>query len=226
MGIRATVGGTDAGATAPGVAAGPAGAPDLEVEAGGCRDSDKLSCADPFVTPRADVDQPNAPEPDTDRVSLAVFLHDGVAALDRPRLSVDHPDSQPMKPRRLRPRGTEPRNRHRSTRFAASEITVVEQAVAERGPSFSGFVADAAVAVATNRIAALLPHERALRALGEELGRALYALGKVGNNLNQLVRQGHMGVLVEPDRVEGTLARLDDILAEIHEVTLRLNDAS
>ncbi|MFJ1582546.1 hypothetical protein ACIOC1_04445 [Streptomyces sp. NPDC088197] len=223
MGIRATVGGADAGASTPGVAAGPAGAPDLEVEAGGCRDSDKPTCAHPFVTPHADTDQPNTPEPAADRVSLAAFLHDGVAALDRPRLSVDHPDSRPMKARRLRPRGAEPRDRHRSTRFAASEITVVEQAVAERGPSFSGFIADATVAVATYRIAALLPHERALRALGEELGRALYALG---NNLNQLVRQGHMDIPIEPSRVEYTLARLDDVLAEIHDVTLRLNEAA
>lgn len=237
LGIRATVGGTDAGASAPGVAeAGPAGAPDLDVTTGGSRDSDKLTSVQPFVTPRADADQPlvtvhaGASESDAhqsdDRVNLAAFLHDSVAALDRQRLSVDHPDSRPMKPRRLRPRGTEPRDRHRSTRFAASEITVVEQAVAERGPSFSGFIADATVAVATNRIAALLPHERAERALGEELGRALYALGKVGNNLNQLVRQGHMGVFVEPERVEGTLARLDDVLAEIHEATLRLNEAA
>ncbi|WP_329134623.1 hypothetical protein OG552_19455 [Streptomyces sp. NBC_01476] len=226
MGIRATVGGTDTGASAPGAEAGPAGAPDLEVRAGGCRDSDKPTCAHPFVTPRADTDQPNTPELDADRVNLAAFLHDGVAALDRPRLSVDHPDSRPMKPRRLRPRGAEPRDRHRSTRFAASEIAVVERAVAERGPSFSGFVADAAVAVATNRVAALLPHERALRAFGEELGRALYALGKVGNNLNQLVRQGHMDIPVEPSRVEHTLARLDDVLAEIHDVTLRLNEAA
>lgn len=233
LGIRATVGGTDASPSAPGVAeAGPAGAPDLDVTAGGSRDSDRLTSVQLFVTPRADADQlttsePNAEaDPDADRVTLAVFLHDGVAALDRPRLSVDHPDSQPMKPRRLRPRGAEPRDRHRSTRFADAEITVIEQAVAERGPSFSGFVADAAVAVATNRIAALLPHERAERALGEELGRALYALGKVGNNLNQLVRQGHMGALVEPERIEGTLARLDDLLAEIHDVTLRLNPAA
>lgn len=232
LGIRATVGGTDAGTSAPGAAeAGPARAPDLDVAAGGSRDSDKLP-REPYVTPLTAAEQPHNPdgEPDArrsgERVGLAAFLHDGVAALDRPRLSADHPDSRPMKPRRLRPRGAEPRDQHRSTRFAASEITVVERAVAERGPSFSGFVADASVAVATNRIAALLPHERAERALGEELGRALYALGKIGNNLNQLVRQGHMGVLVEPSRVVHTLARLDDVLAEIHEVTLRLNEAA
>jgi uncharacterized protein (DUF1778 family) len=224
LGIRATVGGPDAYTSAPGVAeAGPAGAPDLEVAAEGGSDPEKPS----RVQETAAYGQGLA-EPDerAGRKDLAAFLHDGIAAMDRPRLAADHPDSRPMKPKCLRPRGAEPRDQHRTMRFAPSEIALIEQAVAERGPSFSGFVADAAVAVATNRITAVLPHERALRALGEEFGRALYALGKVGNNLNQLVRQLHMAVPVEPSRVEATLGRLDDVLADIHDVTLRLNEAA
>jgi hypothetical protein len=161
--------------------------------------------------------------PNADRDSLAVFPYDGVAALDRPRLPVEHPGSRPMKPRRLRPRGAEPRDQHCSTRFSASEIALVERAVAERGPSFSGFVADAAVTAAAGPTAVLLPHERAGRAVGEELGRALYALGRIGNNLNQLVRQGHMGVPVDPERIERTFALLDQVLAAMHDATLRLS---
>lgn len=233
LGIRATVGGPDAGASAPGVAeAGPAGAPDLKVVAEGSRDSEKparvqssAACDQGPANPDRTNGGPGISER-AGRKDLAAFLHDDVAALDRPWLAADHPDSRPMKPKRLRPRGAEPRDQHRTMRFAPSEIALIEQAVAERGPSFSGFVADAAVAVATNRITAVLPHERALRALGEELGRGLYALGKVGNNLNQLVRQLHMSVPVEPVRVESTLARLDDVLADIHDVTVRLNEAA
>jgi uncharacterized protein (DUF1778 family) len=225
LGIRATVGGPDAYTSAPGVAeAGPAGAPNLDVAAEGSRDVDQPPPVRP-VAPAHTGGGPSIGRP-VDRDSLVVFPHDGVASLDRPRLPIEHPGSRPMKPRRLRPRGAEPRDQHRSTRFSASEIALVERAVAERGPSFSGFVADAAVAAATNPTAALLPRERAKRAAGEELGRALYALGKVGNNLNQLVRQGHMGAPVDPERAERTLSLLDRVLAEIHEVTLRLNDAA
>jgi hypothetical protein len=212
--------------------AGPARAPDLEAAAEGGSDLETPARVQPSAAYGQGPVEPEHPSAESGvlerigRDDLAAFLHDGIAAMDRPQLAADHPDSRPMKPKRLRPRGAEPRDQHRTMRFAPSEIALIRQAVAERGPSFSGFVADAAVAVATNRIMAVLPHERALRALGEELGRGLYAIGKVGNNLNQLVRQLHMAVPVEPARVEATLSRLDDVLADIHDVTLRLNEAA
>ncbi len=62
--------------------------------------------------------------------------------------------------------------------------------------------------------------------IGEELGRALHAFGKAANNLNQLVRQGHMDIApVEPERVQDTLGRLDQAIEGIHRATLRLNEA-
>jgi uncharacterized protein (DUF1778 family) len=238
---RATVGGTRALGPAAEAAAGqaPAGAPEQEGEAEHGRALDQQQL-DPFATTsvlsvpephRADDESarthPEAAvgtDPDG-RVAPEVFLHEGVAALDRPSLVAEHKGSEVLKPSRQRKRGSQPRSETPSVRFTPDEITLLEQAAAERGPSLSGFIADAAVAVATNRITALLPHERAVRAIGEELGRALHAFGKAANNLNQLVRQGHMGITDLPaGRAERSLDLLDQVTAEIHRATLRLNE--
>ncbi len=241
---RATVGGTGALGPAAEAAAGqaPARAPEQE---GSAEHSiaqeqpphDPPSAAVPTMPESHRADSEHArihPEPADPlagaglegRVAPEVFLHEGVAVLDRPRLVVEHKVSGVLKPSRQRRRGSQPRSETPSVRFTPDEITLLEQAAAERGPSLSGFIADAAVAVAANRITALLPHERAVRVIGEELGRALHAFGKAANNLNQLVRQGHMGIApVEPARVQDTLDRLDHAIEEIHRATLRLNEA-
>ncbi len=240
---RATVGGTGALGPAAEAAAGraPARAPEQEggAEHGSAQDQQPPAPAAvasaPSVPEPHHADDENArthPQPaaSTDpygdgRVAPEVFLHEGVAALDRPRLIAEHKGSEVLKPSRQRKRGSQPRSETPSVRFTPDEITLLEQAAAERGPSLSGFIADAAVAVAANRITALLPHERAVRAIGEELGRALHAFGKTGNNLNQLVRQGHMGITdLPPGRAERSLDLLDQVTAEIHRATLRLNE--
>jgi uncharacterized protein (DUF1778 family) len=142
-------------------------------------------------------------------VTAETFLSEGFAALDRPRLVAERKNSEILKPSAQRRRGSQPRSETLTVRFTPDEMVLLGEAAVERGPSLSGFIADAAVAVAGNRISALLPHERAVRAVGEELGRALHAFGKAANNLNQLVRQGHMDTApVEPQRVEDTLDRL------------------
>ena len=100
------------------------------------------------------------------RVALEVFLGEGFAALDRPRLITEHKGSQVLRPSAQRRRGSQPRSETLTVRFTSDELTLLGQAAAERGPSLSVFIADAAVAVAGNRIIALLPHERAVRAVG------------------------------------------------------------
>ncbi len=74
------------------------------------------------------------------RVAPEVFLHEGIAALDRPRLTVEHKVSGVLKPSRQRRRGSQPRSETPSVRFTRDEITLLEQAAAERGPSLSGFM--------------------------------------------------------------------------------------
>lgn len=238
---RATVGGTGALGPAAEAAAGlaPARAPEQKGAAGRRRTQDQQPPVAPAVAAvpseseshRADDESARThPEPAAGigpdgRVASEVFLHEGIAALDRPRLVVEHKVSEVMKSSTQRRRGTQPRSVTLTIRFTREEIAVLKEAVAERGPSLSGFIADAAVAVATNRITALLPHERAVRAIGEELGRALHAFGKVGNNLNQLVRQGHMGITdIQPGRAERSVDLLDEVTVEIHRATLRLNN--
>lgn len=240
---RTTVGGTGALGPAAEAAAGqaPARAPEQResAEPGSTQDQpphDPPATAVPTMPELHRADGEHArihPEPADPvagtglggRVSPEDFLHEGFAALDRPRLIAEHKGSEVLKPSTQRRRSPQPRSKTPSVRFTPDEITLLEQAAAERGPSLSGFIAEAAVAVATNRITALLPHERAVRAIGEELGRALHAFGKAANNLNQLVRQGHMGIApVEPERIEDTLNRLDQTIEEIHRATLRLNN--
>ncbi|WP_370091837.1 MobC family plasmid mobilization relaxosome protein [Streptacidiphilus sp. MAP12-20] len=156
------------------------------------------------------------------RVPTAVFLQDGFAALDVPRFPADNPGSEPMPAIRLRRRGEETRDHH-SIRLTPTEVRLIGDAVRERGAeNFSGFIADAAVAVATNQLLVLLPHERALRAIGEELGRTMWQLGKVGVNLNQIARQLNMGDMSSAERVEQSLDQLDAVLAELRVLDVRL----
>ncbi|MBC3843104.1 MobC family plasmid mobilization relaxosome protein [Streptacidiphilus sp. 4-A2] len=158
------------------------------------------------------------------RVPTAVFLQDGFAALDVPQFPADNPGSEPMPPIRLRQRGKETRDHH-SIRLTPTEVRLIGDAARERGAeNISGFIADAAVAVATNQLLVLLPHERAVRAIGEELGRGMWQLGKVGVNLNQIARQLNMGDTSAAQRVEQSLDRLDTVLAELRALDVRLAD--
>jgi uncharacterized protein (DUF1778 family) len=159
------------------------------------------------------------------RVPPAVFLQDGYAALDIPPFPADDPGSEPMPPRKLRPRGKEPRH-HVSIRLMPTEARLIEEAVKDRNaPSFSGFIAEAAVAVATNQLTAVLPHERAVRAIGEEMGRTMWHLSKIGSNINQIARHLNMGDTAAAARVERSLDLLDALLAEMRAVNIRLADA-
>jgi len=170
-------------------------------------------------------DQTAADQRPDGRVPTAVFLQDAYAALDAPPFPADNPGSVPMPPTRLRPRGKEPRG-HYSIRLTATEVRLIEDAVTERcAPNFSGFIADAAVAVATNQFLALLPHERAVRAIGQEMGRTLWHLGKVGVNLNQIARQLNTGDTAAAARVEQTLDLLDALLAQLRAVNIHLAEA-
>jgi hypothetical protein len=160
------------------------------------------------------------------RVPPAVFLQEGYAALDIPPFPADDPGSAPMPPRKLRPRGKEPRH-HVSIRLMPTEARLIAEAVKDRkAPSFSGFIADAAVAVATNQLTALLPHERAVRAIGEEMGRTMWHLSKIGSNINQIARHLNMGDTAAAARVEHSLDLLDALLAELRAVNIRLADAA
>ncbi|MFM9371875.1 plasmid mobilization protein [Streptomyces sp. Da 82-17] len=114
-----------------------------------------------------------------------------------------------------------PRDQFRSLRLTRDELALVQQAAAAAGLKISGFIADAAVAVARTQgqgtlRAGLLDQ----RGQVEELMEASAQLARVGNNLNQIARVlnsgGHVGYVEEAmARVLRAVARVEVAATEL-----------
>lgn len=118
--------------------------------------------------------------------------------------------------------GSETRQRQAAklTRFSPDELAQIEAAAERYGVTFSGFVRAAALSAADGKGLATLPVRSVRRKpVDKELmARLLGQLGKVGSNLNQIVKLAYGG-LDRAQRAEaaGILAELRDMVPLIHE---------
>ncbi|POX43046.1 plasmid mobilization relaxosome protein MobC [Streptomyces sp. Ru73] len=128
----------------------------------------------------------------------------------------DEPSAAAATRTRPRLRQAVRRDQLRATRFTSDELHLVERAADTTGLTLSGFLADAAVAVARSEEgpASWLMDQRALV---EELMRASAHLARVGNNLNQVARVLNSG---------GEAPYAQDALARVRRAAARVEAAA
>ncbi|MFK0173982.1 MobC family plasmid mobilization relaxosome protein [Streptomyces sp. NPDC090306] len=169
-------------------------------------------------------------QPDTDTnasvtlpptVSAAAFVHHGVAAADIPAPSPD--DTAPGAERRrhlsdvlYRPRSGTKRTLQLTCSAEPAERDFIDLAARKAKRSRSAYLMDSALTIAHAYLSdhrpegvAPLPSPQATQDLMVRFGKLVREFGRIGNNLNQLVRAVHQGDL--PDRAE-------EILDELHQV--------
>ncbi|GAA0443633.1 MobC family plasmid mobilization relaxosome protein [Streptomyces olivaceiscleroticus] len=108
------------------------------------------------------------------------------------------------------------RDQLRATRFTHDEVQLIERAAAATGRTLSGFIADAAIAIARSQEGAqswLMDQ----RALVEELMHASAQLARAGNNLNQVARVLNSG---------GEVPYAKDVLARVLRAAARVETSA
>lgn len=157
-------------------------------------------------------------------VNTDVFMHHGVAANDVPAPA--HADIAPGAERRrhlsevlYRPRSGTKRTLQLTCSAEPAERAFVDLAARKAKRSRSAYLMDCALTFAHAYLSdrrpegvAPLPSPQATQDLMILFGKLIREFGRIGNNLNQLVRAIHQGEL--PDRAE-------EILNELHEVAQR-----
>ncbi|MET8693684.1 plasmid mobilization relaxosome protein MobC [Streptomyces seoulensis] len=152
------------------------------------------------------------------------FMHHGVAANDVPAPA--HADIAPGAERRrhlsdvlYRPRSGTKRTLQLTCSAEPAERAFIDLAARKAKRSRSSYLMDCALTFAHAYLSdrrpegiASLPSAQATQDLMVLFGRLIREFGRIGNNLNQLVRAIHQGEL--PDRAE-------EILNELHEVAQR-----
>ncbi|MCA1219182.1 MobC family plasmid mobilization relaxosome protein [Streptomyces sp. 8L] len=153
-----------------------------------------------------------------------VFMHHGVAADDVPVPA--HADVTPGAERRrrlsevlYRPRSGIKRTLQLTCSAEPAERDFIDLAAGKAKRSRSAYLMDCALTFAHAYLSdrrpegvAPLPSPQATQDLMVLFGRLIREFGRIGNNLNQLVRAIHQGEL--PDRAE-------EILDELHQVAER-----
>ncbi|MEZ0064025.1 uncharacterized protein (DUF1778 family) [Streptacidiphilus sp. MAP12-20] len=168
-------------------------------------------------------DQPDDDARFAPTVTPAEFVHRGVAANDIPAPA--HDDSVPGAARRrhlsdvlYRPRSGITRSVQLTCSAEPAERVFLKRAAQEAGRSLSGYLMDAGLAFAHAYLpdqrpegVPALPSPQATQDLMVLFGKLIREFGRIGNNLNQLMRAVNSGVL--PDRAE-------EILDELHQVAV------
>ncbi len=154
-------------------------------------------------------------------VTADAFVHHGVAANDVP--APDHDDSVPGAERRrrlsevlYRPRSGIKRSVQLTCSAEPAERDFIDAAAREADLSRSAYLMNAALAYAHAYVpeqrpegVSVLPSPQATQDLMVLFGKLIREFGRADNNLNQLMRAIHSGVL--PDRAE-------QVLDELHQV--------
>ncbi|MFE2046517.1 plasmid mobilization relaxosome protein MobC [Streptomyces sp. NPDC059477] len=154
-------------------------------------------------------------------VNTDAFMHHGVAANDL--LAPAHADIAPGAERRrhlsevlYRPRSGTKRTLQLTCSAEPAERAFIDLAAHRAKRSRSAYLMDCALTFAHAYLSdhrpedvAALPSPRATQDLMILFGRLIREFGRIGNNLNQLVRAVHQGEL--PDRAE-------EVLNELHQV--------
>ncbi|WP_370091871.1 hypothetical protein [Streptacidiphilus sp. MAP12-20] len=151
-----------------------------------------------------------------------VFVHRGVAANDIPAPARDNAVPGAERRRHLsdvlyRPRSGIKRSVQLTCSAEPSEREFLKRAARESGRSLSGYLMDAGLAFAHAYLpddqrpegVPALPSPQATQDLMVLFGKLIREFHRVGNNLNQLMRAVHSGVL--PDRAEDVLDELQQV---------------
>lgn len=154
-------------------------------------------------------------------VGVDAFVHHGLAADDVPAPPLD--ESLPGAERRrhlsevlYRPRSGTKRTLQMTCSAEPAERDFIDLAARRAKRSRSAYLMDSALTFAHAYLSdqrpegvAPLPSPQATQDLMVLFGRLIREFGRIGNNLNQLVRAVHQGEL--PDRSEETLAELHQV---------------
>ncbi len=170
--------------------------------------------------------EPSEPTPDpavhqAPTVNADVFMQHGVAANDVP--APVHADIAPGAERRrhlsemlYRPRSGTKRTLQLTCSAEPAERAFIDLAARKAKRSRSAYLMDCALTFAHAYLSdrrpeggAPLPSPQATQDLMVLFGKLVREFGRVGNNLNQLVRTVHQGEL--PDRAEDTLSELHQV---------------
>ncbi|MER7751087.1 MobC family plasmid mobilization relaxosome protein [Kitasatospora sp. NPDC097643] len=198
------------------------GAPDQEVQAEGGLDPENLDALQRDILARVRADQPSTETPvavaddESVRAARAAFLHENTAALDVPKLNAPE-GAQPMPQGKIRPHtGTRRTERVGPVGFTEAELVELKDAAARHGykDTISGYLGDIALAFIRGEFTVDLPLHTDRLALQEFRAEVLHQIGRIGNNINQMVHVLHRDDRVEPDIGE-RLQRLEELLTDI-----------
>ncbi|WP_228718304.1 MobC family plasmid mobilization relaxosome protein [Kitasatospora acidiphila] len=187
---------------------------------------DELNTLQLDILARTHTNQPSTEPPasvddESIRVARAAFLHENTAALDVPKLNAPA-GAQPMPKGKIRPHtGTRRKERVGPVSYTPSEHAELLDAADRHGygNTISGYLGDISLAFIRGEFTVDLPLHTDRLALQMFRAEVLHQIGRIGNNINQLVHVLHRDDRVEPDIGE-RLERLDHLLTDIAEALL------